>query len=79
MASAEGNCLENRAHRLHHPPRGIIYDQTGAVRQIVLTGNDATIKSRLNPADFKRTWTKDWFEKDLKDYPDDDYKPQHRH
>jgi len=35
-------------------------------------GIDATIKSRLNPADFERTWPKDWFKQDLKDYLDDD-------
>ncbi len=31
---------------------------------------DATIKSRLNPADFTRVWPKDWGKVDIDDYLD---------
>ena len=32
---------------------------------------DATIKSRLNPADFQRVWPKDWDKTDIADFLDD--------
>jgi 2,5-furandicarboxylate decarboxylase 1 len=32
---------------------------------------DATIKARLNPQDFERTWPKGWFEQEIRDYLDD--------
>ncbi len=31
---------------------------------------DATVKSRLNPADFTRVWPKDWGKVDINDYLD---------
>ena len=34
-------------------------------------GIDATIKSRLNEADFDRVWPKGWLEQDIRDYLDD--------